>query len=425
MKLHLPLLLLALALTSHCQLVDTSSELICPDDNPAHCYPKIFVPSDEWQVIKEGQDIPVGLHVRMNIETGEREAKLNEETGQTAPELIVVEQPETPHDQAEKDREQVEQQIQDTINKYRNEKKLFLRSRVSEAELNDFQSSVDELLTFGEGGDLARLEKALETLADLSHDIEFGVRLTKDPAIYAALSKVAEVAVDEESVVERAYRIMGSALRNNPEAVDNVISGQPELFVSELFVILKLPDTTDVIQKRILGVISALSSNRSFAYQYLNIDEEAKSQGLDLLIKYFPQAGRASKERIINILEDLEIIEDTPSYDRRSLEMSVKPEYKVSKLLQARFVGEKLQSEPQFTAYFLTLVDLHENNVLDVSKEFLLWLSEESELRKLGKRARDHVYSGENPDFDKLLVDVRHRVFGNPHGHRKAYDDEL
>ncbi|XP_055377913.1 nucleotide exchange factor Sil1, partial [Condylostylus longicornis] len=35
-----------------------------------------FVPTKDWQVIKEGQSIPAGLHVRLNLETGVREAKL-------------------------------------------------------------------------------------------------------------------------------------------------------------------------------------------------------------------------------------------------------------------------------------------------------------------------------------------------------------
>ncbi|XP_066930313.1 nucleotide exchange factor SIL1-like [Clytia hemisphaerica] len=35
-----------------------------------------FIPTHEWQVIKRGQAIPAGLHVRMNFQTGVKEAKL-------------------------------------------------------------------------------------------------------------------------------------------------------------------------------------------------------------------------------------------------------------------------------------------------------------------------------------------------------------
>lgn len=35
-----------------------------------------FVPGRDWQPVLKGQAIPPGLHVRLNMETGEREAKL-------------------------------------------------------------------------------------------------------------------------------------------------------------------------------------------------------------------------------------------------------------------------------------------------------------------------------------------------------------
>jgi len=37
---------------------------------------EVFVPTDEWQEILNGQAIPAGLHVRLNLETGKKEAKL-------------------------------------------------------------------------------------------------------------------------------------------------------------------------------------------------------------------------------------------------------------------------------------------------------------------------------------------------------------
>ena len=35
-----------------------------------------FVATNEWQEIQEGQKCPGGLHYRMNLETGKKEAKL-------------------------------------------------------------------------------------------------------------------------------------------------------------------------------------------------------------------------------------------------------------------------------------------------------------------------------------------------------------
>ncbi len=39
----------------------------------------VFVPTKEWQRVKEGQSIPPGLHVRMDLQTGLKEAKLLDE----------------------------------------------------------------------------------------------------------------------------------------------------------------------------------------------------------------------------------------------------------------------------------------------------------------------------------------------------------
>ncbi|XP_026465383.1 nucleotide exchange factor SIL1-like [Ctenocephalides felis] len=35
-----------------------------------------FIATNEWQVVKEGQVIPQGLHIRINLSTGLKEAKL-------------------------------------------------------------------------------------------------------------------------------------------------------------------------------------------------------------------------------------------------------------------------------------------------------------------------------------------------------------
>ena len=41
--------------------------------------PGVFQPTEEWQEIKKGQSIPAGLHVRINLQTGLKEAKLLDE----------------------------------------------------------------------------------------------------------------------------------------------------------------------------------------------------------------------------------------------------------------------------------------------------------------------------------------------------------
>ena len=39
----------------------------------------VFEPTSEWKTVEEGQVIPPGLHVRMNLQTGLKEAKILDE----------------------------------------------------------------------------------------------------------------------------------------------------------------------------------------------------------------------------------------------------------------------------------------------------------------------------------------------------------
>jgi len=39
----------------------------------------VFVPTNQWQSVNPGQAVPAGLHVRINLQTGEKEAKLIDE----------------------------------------------------------------------------------------------------------------------------------------------------------------------------------------------------------------------------------------------------------------------------------------------------------------------------------------------------------
>ncbi|XP_073830700.1 sil1 nucleotide exchange factor [Musca autumnalis] len=49
-----------------------------------------FVATHEWQEIPEGQGIPQGLHVRINLQTGKKEAKLLDETDESSNDPLKV-----------------------------------------------------------------------------------------------------------------------------------------------------------------------------------------------------------------------------------------------------------------------------------------------------------------------------------------------
>ncbi|KAI9141283.1 hypothetical protein BKA69DRAFT_412472 [Paraphysoderma sedebokerense] len=54
----------------------TSDKIICSPTDSSDCYPLIFKPTDEFEIVKPGQHVPPGLHIRMDYETGLKWAKL-------------------------------------------------------------------------------------------------------------------------------------------------------------------------------------------------------------------------------------------------------------------------------------------------------------------------------------------------------------
>lgn len=57
------------------------------------CYPKLFMPTSQFQPILEGQLIPEGLHVQVNLATGEKMAKLLEGSASTGAIVAFSEEP--------------------------------------------------------------------------------------------------------------------------------------------------------------------------------------------------------------------------------------------------------------------------------------------------------------------------------------------
>ncbi|RLV92347.1 Nucleotide exchange factor SIL1 [Spathaspora sp. JA1] len=409
MKLSL-LLSLAFYLTSiNSAIIAPKKDLICQNpEDPLDCYPKIFQPSKEWQLIKQGQDIPPGLHVRLNIDTLKREAKLmdpNEDVESEQQEGIVVVEQEVEHSSTVAHNEQL---IQEAIQKH----KANSRSKVNIHDLNNFDSAIAEAGQYQVGGDLEKFWLALNTLEDLSHDIEFGVKITRDGPTIENLINVASSFQNLE-ITDQIYRIIGGSLRNNPEAINNLLENIDVVYIHDLF--RQLHDSKDIIQKRVLGIIQALTQNTSFANQYFSFDH---SLGLDDIVDIFPSLGPESRVRASNILQDLKLY--TPPESKREV---IGPEQQFSSFIQKSLIEEKVNSN-QMKQYFLKLVEIHtEAPSLKPSQDFINWLAQEVELRKDNKKRDD--YSQKDKDFDRDMLIARHEVFGNPMGLRKAIADEL
>jgi hypothetical protein len=110
--------------TTSCELNQNNNEIILvdanEDKNEGSIYTKTdeafqvsdeeFVATNEWQPLKENQAIPKGLHVRINLATGQREAKLLDNTENV---------------ETKNDREQImSKELEDALKKLNDEKNL-------------------------------------------------------------------------------------------------------------------------------------------------------------------------------------------------------------------------------------------------------------------------------------------------------------
>lgn len=383
MRASVLLSIASIVLASAKPIYHTSHDLICNPLDKSDCYPKVLVPTTEWQNIREGQSIPPGLHVRLNMETLVKEAKIMDDSDEEPNELVVVAQPET----IEVSEPKATAPSQ--------------KNKVATEDLNDFLSAIAEV---GDFDDKVRLLKALDVLEDLSHDIEFGAKLTTLEAL-TSLNNLLEKSNDE-GVNEVVYRILSSSLRNNPEAIDNYLTHTPRQDILNLFSKIN-KSTLSLIKKRILGIILALNLNDLFHSIYFT------NYGLAYLVDQYPHLEEENRIRLINIFEDVNLIGS-------DAKRSESPDNLMSEFLQTSLSGGKL-SPAEVESYFNTLVGLHtEDKSLQPSSDFLEWLAEQVENRKeLRKRG------GEDLEFDRDMLRARHEVFGNRNGLRKAWADEL
>ncbi|KKA27303.1 hypothetical protein TD95_003996 [Thielaviopsis punctulata] len=206
-----------------------TSSLICHTGNPAECYPKVFEPTDEFQAVREDQDLPPGLHVRMNIYTGLKEAKIyhpEEDTDagssavavDAAGAVLVVDHPEAQAEDIPSD---------GPMQGYYNPGTNLAKKAMPQC------TAIFDALAKLHAGDVtegnAELDAALESLKDISHDVFYGELMLTDYDTTAALmcfSFDPASAGISPALYPRdhmASYILAGALQNNPKALNEVM----------------------------------------------------------------------------------------------------------------------------------------------------------------------------------------------------------
>lgn len=194
-------------------------DLICHTDNPAQCYPRVFQATDEFQIVHDDQELPNGLHVRLNIWTGQKEAKINvpDEAdpsleGLPVDKAVVIVEPE----EGAQPQENVEQRIPEGAPAYEPVGKI-KTPPVEEAGFWDALKVIKAGKATSE-----ELHGALENLLDISGDIYYGLKLSEDKEAVRALLclMVGSDATPDDR--QAGSRILAGAMQNNAKALEKV-----------------------------------------------------------------------------------------------------------------------------------------------------------------------------------------------------------
>ena len=233
----------------------------------------------------------------MNLETGFKEAKLLHDEPEEADEIIEPSKNPTP---------QLEKSL--TVTKETTNPKPKTQE-IYHSEL----SPLLEVIQNHQAARPSRLLSALESLAELGHDHEFGVIIAKSRNIENLL-EIIENKSGRYSASSREFgaRVIGASLRNNPKAarqsadiqiIERLLKSMETIFMSSIE-----PISTDVQNNKLIGSLiyaigSVLSTNGQLQEDYSH--QFRINHGGEILRRAFAVVGQDVKRKCCNFVFDL------------------------------------------------------------------------------------------------------------------------
>lgn len=294
-----------------------STELICHTNHASECYPSVFQPTTKFQVLHDDQSIPPGLHVRMNLATGVKEARLNVPEPEAAhSDLVIVDEPEMHHDQT-------------------------VLEEPKPPRVRPPRFDADEAAQFHHG--MSRLKSSsandediaptLSDLQELCHSQDWGVALTKDGVATRFLVQVLQDISAKLAIRSLSALLLATAIQNNPEALSAALSHfyDDEWPNSPLdaVILALLHEESPQMLTRIVFLLSALCQDPKQLAAFADAD------GLRILLTVFDveHAGQDERDKLRGkianfMLDHLDRLETViPEIgDKRAAEAPVKKE---------------------------------------------------------------------------------------------------
>ena len=296
-----PVLLFVTSLFLSSQAVHPSphatTELLCHTNHASECYPKTFQPRPYFQMVHDDQELPPGLHVRVNLETGVKEAKLNnvKEDDESIYDVAIVPSDISSdvgsEDPSEEDvlppgyTQAVLQAQQDGS----------IRPPPSGDDASSFTFNQEILKSASPDTDPSILEPALDVLSDLAHDIYYGLQLSKDRSSVHKLISLLSLNDTNHKIKASAAVVFGAALHNNPAALsaalDHCYNDELPTGPMEAVIMALIHEQMPNFLSRFIYLLSALSQDPAQLLKFIDAD------GMDLLFNIYDVDGAGHDDR--------------------------------------------------------------------------------------------------------------------------------
>ncbi|CAG8655990.1 9573_t:CDS:2, partial [Dentiscutata erythropus] len=255
-----------------------STENIC--DKEGRCYPKVFVATNYFQEVLEGQEIPGGLHVKIDFYTGKKHAKLLDPNNNEPSDIIIVDKDGSVNSdpvQSESSEVDVDQDAQALIHHedssevdadqgeqvhIHHEDSLETDSslpiippghkenlRISHVDNQLFEECISKLINTSQS--LHDILSTLDNLEDLVHELDFGIKLARGSGL---ISVVKLLDNNSNEIKRKAALVIGTAMQNNPLAQDEALKLDLIPYLLDL-----LSSETDIkVSSRLLYALSSI-----------------------------------------------------------------------------------------------------------------------------------------------------------------------
>ncbi|CAJ0864298.1 833_t:CDS:2, partial [Entrophospora sp. SA101] len=287
-------------------------------DKDINCYSKVFVATNNFQEVKGGQSIPPGLHVKIDFSTGKKYAKIldpNDPNDNDSSDIIIVD-PIEPNSNNNNDNIKDDDHANDKKSQSSNSQDFKVTIHQSPSSSPSFSSppsfdsdnnnninsnyEFQKLLLLHNKNDrdvphsdhilfdeyVSQLEKptshpltilisVLDGLEDLVHELDFGIKLTKEFGLKYLISLLN---FDSDEVKQKAAMVIGTALQNNPSAQNNAINLNLVPYLLDKF----SKENNLKVSSRLLYALSSLVRGNEYAIQFIK-----NNQGLETLTNVY------------------------------------------------------------------------------------------------------------------------------------------